>query len=534
MSADPPAIVPPAAKPRPKPVRGPNLGLDVDPRESQWRSLTWREQLQRVWFSLGAGVGVSVVLHAIVLIAMGLWIYQLPRENVVDTYIADWFDSSHLPANAKGKRKPVGLPVNINAVPSSPGEGAAKTVPPKDVLSTAAPAPGVKPVNVGQQAFGNRGVGAGGSGRGTGGGGGTGGDGLEALGGSYDAQRAVKAGLAWLARQQTNEGKWELHQGYPDAAFKVIRTDTGATALALLAFLGTGATHLEGEHAAVVKKGLKWLVDVQDPNTGDLHDQRQEEGRQPAFYAHSMATLVLCETLALTQDDTFRGPAEKAVRYLLDSQHPEFGGWKYRPISKQMTGDLSVTGWALMALHTARIAGIDINEAEFERASRFLDSVQEQRGARYKYEPQDPPQRVTAALTAEGLLCRQWMGWPKDHPPMVDGLTFLLSPENRAEWSGGRRNVYGWYYMAQMLHNLGGESWQTWYPPVRDLVVRHQVTGGGGKGNDVRGSWHPTQPPGMGEEYGDKAGRLYVTVMCLLILETPYRHKPLYGEAGGR
>src|SRR5688572_25253056 len=124
MSVDPLQNVPPAAKPRPKRVRGPNLGIDFDPRESQWRPLTWREQLQRVWFSLGTGVGVSVVLHGIVLIALGLWIYQLPRENVVDTYIADWFDASHMPVNAKGKRKPVGLPVNINAVPSSPGQGA--------------------------------------------------------------------------------------------------------------------------------------------------------------------------------------------------------------------------------------------------------------------------------------------------------------------------------------------------------------------------------------------------------------------------
>lgn len=529
MSAEPPVNIPSAPKPRPKRVRGPNLGLEVDPHTTPWHSLTWREWLHRVWFSLGTGVGVSVVLHAIILIALGLWVYQLPRREQVDTYIADWFDSSHMPATTQGRRKPVALPVNIEAVPANTGGGTTKKPMPKDDATAAVgPAPGVKPVNVGQGAFGNRGVGSGGTGRGTGKGGG--GMGLEGLGGSNDSQRAVKAGLAWLARQQTNEGKWELHQGYPDAGFKVIRTDTGATALALLAFLGTGATHLEGEHASVVRKGLRWLIDTQDPNTGDLHDQRQEEGRQPAFYAHAMATLVLCETLALTQDDTYRGPAEKAVRYLVESQHPEFGGWKYRPISKQMTGDLSVTGWSLMALHTARIAGIDVAESDFVRAGLFLDSVQEQRGSRYKYEPHDPPQRVTTALTAEGLLCRQWMGWPKDHPPMRDGIQFLLSPENRPEWSGGRRNVYGWYYTAQTLHNLGGEPWQTWFPPVRDLIVKNQVTGGGGKGNDTRGSWHPTQPPGTGEEYGDKAGRLYVTVMCLLILETPYRHKALYAE----
>jgi len=146
-------------------------------------------------------------------------------------------------------------------------------------------------------------------------------------------------------------------------------------------------------------------------------------------------------------------------------------------------------------------------------------------------EPLDPPSRVTPALTAEGLLCRQWLGWPKHHPPLVDGMKWLLADEQQPEWSPGRRNVYAWYYTAQLFHNLGEETWQEWYPPVRDMVVKAQVQAGSAKSpTDVRGSWHPTSPPGTGEEYGDKAGRLYVTAMCLLILETPYRHRPIYDE----
>ncbi|MDZ4686961.1 MAG: hypothetical protein SH850_17945 [Planctomycetaceae bacterium] len=207
------------------------------------------------------------------------------------------------------------------------------------------------------------------------------------------------------------------------------------------------------------------------------------------------------------------------------------GGWKYRPISKMMVGDLSVTGWALMALHTARMAGLNVPPQEFERASAFLDSVAERGGARYKYEPHDPADRITVALTAEGLLCRQWLGWDRHHPPLTDGVTLLTADEHRPQWSPGRRNVYAWYYTAQVLHNLGGEPWEEWYAPTRDLVVKSQITSGSAKSpTDIRGSWHPNQPPGAGEEYADKAGRLYVTALCLLILETPYRHRPVYGE----
>ncbi|HET6422065.1 MAG TPA: prenyltransferase/squalene oxidase repeat-containing protein [Planctomycetaceae bacterium] len=528
MSSEFPVSVPSAPKPRPKRVRGPNLGLDVDSAATPWRSLTWQEKLRRVWFSLGTGVGVSVALHTVILIALGLWVYQLPRKEAVDTYITDWFDSSHMPTTTKNRRKPVGLPVNIDTVPAAPGQGSAKKAP-TEIAPAVGSGPGVKPVNVGQGAFGNRGVGLAGVGGGSGAGGG--GTGLEALGGSDGSQRAVKAGLAWLARQQQPSGNWELHRGYPDAAPRYMRTDTGATALALLCFLGAGYTAEKGDYAPVIKKGLRWIISQQDPDTGDLHDQRQEEGRAPAFYAHSMATMALCESIVLTGDPSLREPAERAVQYLLFAQHPDYGGWKYRPINKTMVGDMSVTGWALMALHTARMAGIEVSTTDFQRASAFIDSVQEHGGSRYKYEPTDPAETFSAALTAEGLLCRQWFGWARDYPPMQDGIRYLLAPENRPEWSPGKRNLYGWYYTAQMLHNVGGEPWQSWFPPVRDLIVKHQISGGSSRGDqDVRGSWSPNQPEGMPREYADRGGRLYVTAFAILILETPYRHRPLYDE----
>lgn len=522
MKANSPAPAPQ----RQRPPRGPALGLEIAPTERRSPSLTSWDGLLQAWRSGRFGMSISVMIHGVVLTVLGVLIFDNADRHRTDAIEVRWLDEHVSLPGAKGPRKPFTLPLTIPPS-STPGETSSGPSPPSEqtasaVTESSSPA-GIHPVGV-AGALGNRGMGSGG-----GGGGGAGS--IEQLGGSSEAQRAVRAGLAWLARQQTREGKWELHQGYPDAAFKVIRTDTGATALALLALLGAGHTPDSGEHAAVAAKGVRWLIDTQDPLTGDLHDQRQEEGRQPAFYAHAMATMVLCEALALTKNERLRPPAEKAVQYLLDSQHPEFGGWKYRPISKLMVGDLSVTGWALMALHTARMAGIDVPASEFERASAFLNTVQEQGGSRYKYEPLDPPDRVSVALTAEGLLCRQWLGMPKASPAQRDGVAFLLAEENHPRWAPGRRNVYAWYYTAQTLHNLGGVEWKEWYAPLRDLVIKHQVTAGSSRApNDVRGSWHPTQPPGAGEEYGEKAGRLYVTVMCLLILETPYRHMPLYAE----
>jgi hypothetical protein len=135
----------------------------------------------------------------------------------------------------------------------------------------------------------------------------------------------------------------------------------------------------------------------------------------------------------------------------------------------------------------------------------------------------DREQRVS--MTASGLLARQWLGWPRKFGPHKTGAQFLLSEDARPDWNNGRRNVYAWYYQAQVLHNLGGAEWREWFARVQDILVENQQTTG-----KEAGSWHPTKPPGSNHEWSAVVGRLYVTVMCTLILETPIRHAPLYEE----
>lgn len=353
---------------------------------------------------------------------------------------------------------------------------------------------------------------------------------VEGTGTRNSVEQAIKSGLEWLKRQQKSGGNWQLHTGYPDAGYSVLRTDTGATALALLAFLGSGHTQHHGEYQEAVEKGLKWLRGIQKPD-GDYHDHT-ELGRQTAFYAHSQATIAICEAYALTGDSELADSAERAIQFLLNSQHPTEGGWRYQPQERDSMGDLSVTGWGLMALNTARMAGIDVPAEAFGQVSVFLDNVAERDGALYKYLPSDPAAKATPAMTACGLLGRQWLGWPKDDPAISEGVAWLLRPERTPEWSGGRRNIYEWYYIAQTLHNLGGTQFHSWFDHVQDLIVDNQKRRGSRKApDDVAGSWSPVEPPGSPDEYGAKAGRLYMTTMCLLVLQTPVRHAPIYPES---
>lgn len=343
-----------------------------------------------------------------------------------------------------------------------------------------------------------------------------------------DARQAIDRGLRWLARQQHADGHWSLDGPYADGVSRTRwSTNVGATGLALLALLGDGHTHQRGEYAAVVAKGVQWLRSAQRPS-GEIYDGATE-GEEPSIYSHAISTIVLGETLALTGDAEYREATERAVEFLLRAQNPVQGGWRYRPLSDTGEGDLSVTGWALMALHTARMAGLDVSPEAYLLADNFLNRCQERPGdaAFYKYTPGYPADRMQrVGMTASGLLARQWLGWPRQHPPLIRGVDYLLSDEARPDWENGRRNVYAWYYQAEVLHNMGGERWKEWFSRTQQLLISRQQTSG-----KEAGSWHPTRPPGSKHEFGDVVGRLYVTVMCLLILETPYRHAPLYEAA---
>lgn len=504
---------PPAANSgNPRSGSGKRTRIRIRGEDRRLKPLPFMERLRRDFSSSLRGLLTSTLLHIVLLVLMALIAKRVIGSGEQDAMLFSWVtDARNAPVNKQQQMKleafesprpdPRPEPVETNEpAPDTPSRNASADAEPVDVKHLL----GGRDQERRDQL-------------------------LLKEGGTEKTRQTIRAGLLWLKRQQNKGGNWQLHTGYPDAGASVIRTDTGATALALLAFLGTGNSHRTGEHAKVVDQGLKWLISHQKSD-GDYHDH-VELGRQTAFYAHTQATIAVCEAYALTGDKALRDSAQRAVKFLIRSQQPTVGGWKYQPQNEKTVGDLSVTGWGLMALHTARMGDIGFPREAFERASLFLDSVQVRGGALYRYEPADPPSRASAAMTAEGLLCRQFLGWPKHHPALIEGIEFLQQPQNTPTWAAGRRNVYAWYYTGHVLHNMDDDAWKEWYGRVQDLIVSHQVRTGGRGDNDVRGSWHPRQPVGAPHEYADKAGRLYLTSMCLLILEMPFRHLPIYRAA---
>lgn len=329
---------------------------------------------------------------------------------------------------------------------------------------------------------------------------------LKAYGGTASTEAAVMAGLEWLARQQLKNGLWSLQHPYDDGG----QTENydAATAMALLAFQGAGFTHNEYPSTPfqpVVARGWKALLRRQQSD-GRFFDGSTDQHR---FYTHALCTIALCELYAMTGDKPLHDPAQNAVNFLVRTQRPE-GGWRYY---LEQDNDLSVTGWVVMALQSARMAGLEVPSETLERVRKFLDTVAKDGGRTYAYQPQLGP---GLAMTAEGLLCRQYLGWEHDDPRLQGGADQLLA--NPPSWDRGQRNVYYWYYGTQVCHHMEGHWWKEWNAIMREMLPAQQE-----KQGRERGSWDPT-----GDRYGTAGGRLYTTCLSIYILEVYYRHLPIY------
>ncbi len=328
-------------------------------------------------------------------------------------------------------------------------------------------------------------------------------------GGNRLTQEAVDAALAWLARQQRKDGSWSLQGPYRDGATQQDNPEA-ATGLALLAFQGDGNTHQKGQYKKNVQEGMAWLLKQQDESGNFFH----EGAHNHTFYTQGICTIAVCELYAMTKDEKLRQPAQRAVQYCLASQAPE-GGWRYQP---GVDSDISVTGWVVMALQSARMAGMEIPPDHFRRVERFLDRSVARDGFRYCYQKGVEP---SLAMTAEALLCRQYLGWPKDEPRMIEALDWITQKENLINFSPGKRNVYYWYYATQVCHHMDRTSkyWKAWNEVMREAVPRAQVK----KGPEA-GSWNPDPQ----DPFDPHGGRLYVTCLCIYMLEVYYRHLPIY------
>jgi hypothetical protein len=349
---------------------------------------------------------------------------------------------------------------------------------------------------------------------------------LQQFGGTAGSEAAVDLALKWLASIQDSQGFWDgdaygagkvAIEGGINREFAGRDADTGLTALSVLAFLGKQNTLEEGDYSANVTQALHWLVEQQGKNSQGLDGYLGGNAAEIAgMYSHAIATFAIAEAYAMTKDQTksefLLEPLQKAVGFTLQCQLDD-GGWRYKS-EQSGGGDMSIFGWQLMALKSAQAAGLEIPLATRKKMNTFL----QQRGlgkagglAAYRAN-----ERPSVAMTAESLFCKQMLGLSREHPSCNEAVNFLLAnPPHRQSL-----NLYTWYYSTLAMFQYGGEEWDRWNVPLRDLLISEQVIAG-----PNAGSWEPR------DQWGGYGGRIYSTAFAALTLEVYYRYLPLYRTA---
>ncbi len=404
-------------------------------------------------------------------------------------------DAGGARAGTGDSEKPPGTPASQSPSGDDAGSGARLGIGPPGESGPAKPLPGVLKQRVGDH------VGKG-------------------HGATPQTEAAVTAALAWLAANQRSSGRWDA-RGLGGGAGRAadgeerqaagMQADAGISGLALLAFLAAGHTHLQGPHQNTVRRGLEFLLNVQDAD-GCLAGTANKYER---MYCHAMATCAVSEAFAMTGDERIQPTVRRAIQYTLRAQDRVTGGWRYQPSDP---GDTSQLGWQLMALKSAELAGIPIPQQTRDGIGRFLRSVSLGRnGGLACYQPARP--MASRSMTAEALACRQFMGLIDREETTAEASGYLLQEMPGA----GTTNHYYWYYATLALYQTQGEAWRRWNEALQKNLLASQR-----QDAHLAGSWDPDPV------WGGCGGRAYSTALATLCLEVYYRFLPLYVEAAGR
>lgn len=346
---------------------------------------------------------------------------------------------------------------------------------------------------------------------------------VRTMGGNSASEAAVAYGMRWLAKHQFPDGGWSFeHDSHPDCKGQCTQPGslkggarTAATGMALLAFLGGGHTHQNGDYQKEVKNGVEFLL-KNGQTTASGFDLCPQVVANEKMYTQGLCTIALSELAALTKDNRVKAAATGAVNFIVNGQNPKSGGWRYTPYpSSQDPGDTSVVGWQIMALKSAKNAKLSFPGTTFKQAEQYLNAAQVEGGAKYVYDlNQKTP---TPTMTAAALLCRMYLGWDRKNKGLQEGVKYLVATKPAPN------NMYYNYYATQVLHHWGGDEWTTWNGIMRDQLIRTQKTG---KDGHMQGSWDLSDP------HGATGGRLYMSCLCIMTLEVYYRHLPIYRREG--
>lgn len=348
-----------------------------------------------------------------------------------------------------------------------------------------------------------------------------------------EVNMAVERGLAWLASQQQRDGSFPtMPQGQP-----------AVSAFCELAFVAHGHLPDEGEYGERLSNAISYISRCQKPNglVALIAPRGTTISRQvdhligsTAAYNHAIASLALCENFSLggaTVAQELEPIIEQAVQATLQMQkwqkrrQVDEGGWRYvnetAAGSEAFDSDLSVTGWYLMSLRSAKNAGFDVPQQPIDDAVGYVRRCFIPRYNSFLLFSSESNHQ-TRGMAGAGILALAHAGM-HDAPETKRAGDFILRNDfnkynvqntfGQTGWIDDRYH-YGAFNCCQGMYQLGGDYWEKFFPPlVRTLLANQQPDG----------SW-------LAESHSEdgRYGNAYTTALVLLTLGAPNQLLPVF------
>ncbi len=305
---------------------------------------------------------------------------------------------------------------------------------------------------------------------------------------------AVEAALDYLARTQNPDGSFPSNFG----------DSTGIPALVGMAFLSKGHLPTGEDYGSTINRCIDFVL-ANQKETGVL--EKGHAGSGP-MYAHNIATLFLSEVSGQvdpSRQEKIDEVLPKALKLILEAQKVKKdkrnqGGWRYHPGSKD--SDTSCSGWALMALRSAKLNGAAVPDDSIEAAVDYLKRHQSKDKGSFGY---TDTSRNAKTLTGMGLLCLELSGM-HNSPESIKAADYVMS--SFRSLPGAQHEYYGNYYNAQGMFQLGGRYWSEYANWMYETYLEKQSSDG---------SWNSRD-----------AGSIYGTAIMTLAFTVPYRQLPIY------
>jgi hypothetical protein len=306
---------------------------------------------------------------------------------------------------------------------------------------------------------------------------------------------SVNRGLRYLAGAQTPDG------AFGDGRFG---KNVAVSALAGIAFMADGHLPGRGEYGDQVARCIEYIL----ANCSESGLIAADTANGP-MYGHGFATLFLGEVYGMTAgggDTALAGRLHEALVksiHLIEQTQNQEGGWRYNPVPYD--ADVSVTICQIMALRSARNAGIEVSKDVIDRAVEYVRKCQNPDGG-FKYQLETG--QSGWPRSAAGVASLYYAGIYKDDA--IDrGLAYLIREALPGSPSANRAHYYyGHYYAVQAMYLAGGANWARWWPAIREELIRNQAEDG---------SWEDRS-----------VGYAYATSMSLIILQMPKRYLPIF------